>query len=287
MSCTDGNKGKELKNPFFIFNNGLNKQGIDSLPNDKQALLLKKYGFDGIEYRESSGIMELKEALDKQGLKIYTDYVKMDLDLLPEPFLPEWRETIPKLKDTGIILWIHIHSTKYKASDETADSVIVPVLQELADYAAPYGVKLAVYPHQWFVAERPEDSYRIAQKVDRENFGAVFNLPHFLRTDSEENIRKVIDLIYPKLFAVSICGADSGDTNNMDWDRAIQPLGEGTLDVYSLVEYLADKGFDGPIGLQCYNLKGEPEPYMKVSSETWKAFKKKYARSSTAGKEKK
>ena len=271
-----GQKERALKNPFFVFNNGLNKQEIPFIPFEEQASMLKKYGFDGIEHRETTKIMELKDALDKQGLKIYAVYVKIDIDQ-KDPYLPEWKEVIPKLEGTGIILWCHLHSAKFKPSEEAADSLVVPILQELADFAKPYGVKLAVYPHIWFLAEKAEDSFRIAQKVNRENVGAVFNLPHFLRTDSEENIDKVISLILPKLFAVSLCGADGGDTNNMDWDRLIQPLGQGTFDTYKLVELLADKGFSGPFGLQCYNLKGSPENYLPQSSEAWKAFKQRYS----------
>ena len=89
--------------------------------------------------------------------------------------------------------------------------------------------------------ERPEDSYRIDLKVDKENVGAVFNLPHFRRTDSEANIFRVIDHIYPKLIAISICGADSGETINLNWNQLIQPLGQGSMDVYKLVVYFADK----------------------------------------------
>jgi len=278
-SCLNGMAGQKrrtLKNPLFVFNNGLNKQGLPFISYNEQASILRKYEFDGIEHRETLKIMELKEALDKQGLKIYADYVKIDIDQ-QEPYLPEWKEVIPKLKGTGIILWCHLHSAKFKPSDETADAQIVPILQDLADFAKPYGLKLAIYPHKWFLAESAEDSYRIAQKVNRKNVGAVFNLPHFLKTDSEENIEKVISLILPKLFAVSICGADGGDTNNMDWDRLIQPLGQGTFDVYRLVELLADKGFEGPFGLQCYNLKGAPDIYLPQSGEAWKTFRIRYA----------
>lgn len=276
MNGFAGQKGRTLKNPIFVFNNGFNKQGLPFIPFDDQASMLKKYGFDGIEHRETPKIMELNGAMAKQGLKIYADYVKIDIDQM-EPYLPEWKEIIPKLKGTGIILWCHIHSEKYKSSDETADDLVVQVLQELADFAKPYGVKVAVYPHIGWLADRAEDSYRLAQKANRENVGAVFNLPHFLRTDSEENIEKVINLIYPKLFAVSICGADGGDTKNMDWDRLIQPLGQGTFDVYRLIELLADKGFKEPFGLQCYNLKGAPENYLPQSGEAWKSFKVRYS----------
>lgn len=269
-------KDRTLNNPFFIFNNGMNKAGLPFIPFDEQASLLKKYGFSGIEHRETPKIIELKEAFDKQGLKIYADYVGIDIDK-SEHFLPEWKEVIPKLKGTGIILWCHLHSAKFKPSDEAADALIVPILQELADFAQPFGVRLAIYPHAGFLAEKVEDSFRLAQKINRENVGSVFNLCHFLKTDSEENLAKVIELTLPKLFAVSISGADCGDTKSMNWDRLIQPLGKGSFDVYRVVEILVDKGFKGPIGLQCYNLAGAPENYIPQSSETWKAFKQRYA----------
>lgn len=276
LTALAAQKERVLTNPLFAFNNSLNKQGLAIIPYPEQAAILKKYGFDGIEHRETAGIMELKEVLDKQNLKIYADYVKIDIDQ-NEPYLPEWKEVIPKMKGTGIILWCHIHSEKYKSSDEAADALVVRVLQELADFSLPFGVKIAVYPHIGWLAEKAEDSYRLAQKTNRENVGAVFNLPHFLKTDSEENLDKVIKLIMPKLFAVSICGADGGDTKSMNWDRLIQPLGQGTFDTYRLVEILADNGFKGPIGLQCYNLKGGPEDYLPQSCEAWKLFKDRYA----------
>lgn len=271
-----GQKEKSLKNPVFVFNNALNKQNLPFIPYGEQAAMLKKLGYDGIEHRETDGIMELLDAFQKQGLKIYADYVKVDIDQ-KEPYLKEWKQVIPKLKGTGIILWVHIHSEKYKPSDEVADAVIVPILQELADFAKPYGVRLAIYHHVAFLAEKVEDSYRLAQKINRENVGSVFNLCHFLKTDSEENLEKVINLTLPKLFAVSICGADGGETKDMNWNRLIQPLGKGTFNTYRIVEMLADKGYRGPIGIQCFNLKGVPEPYLEKSSEAWKSFKLKYA----------
>lgn len=275
-TCFAANQGRELKNPVFVFNNAFFKNGESVMPYNEQATLLKKLGFDGIEHRETAGILEMKTALEKEGLKLYADYLKIDIDQ-EEPYLSSWKETIPKLAGTGIILWVHIHSAKYKPSDEAADELVVPVLQELADLAKPYGVRLAIYHHVNFLAEKAEDSYRLAVKANRENVGSVFNLCHFLKTDSEENLEKVIDLTLPKLFAVSICGADGGDTRQMNWDRLIQPLGQGTFDVYRVVENLAEKGYTGPIGIQCFSLKGSPEDYLKKSSEAWKSFKRKYA----------
>jgi len=265
----------EFNNPVFAFNNSFFKNGEAIRPYEIQAKLLKEFGFDGIEHRETKGILELKEAFDKEGLNIYADYVAIDIDK-DQPYLAEWKEMIPKLAGTGIILWVHIHSEKFEPSDENADELIVPILQELADLANPYGVRFAIYPHVNLVAEKVEDSFRLAKKAKRENVGSVFNLCHFLRTDSEENLKNVIDLTMPKLFAVSVSGADYGDTQKMGWDRLIQPLGEGTFDVYRLIEYLVESGFDGPVGVQCYRIPGEPEETLAESGKAWAGFKKRY-----------
>lgn len=269
-------KGKSLKNPFFVFNNSMNKQGMAFIPYKEQAKMLKELGYNGIEHRETTGIFDLLNEFQQQGLKVYTDYLQINIDQ-KEPYLPDWKQVIPKLKGTNMILWVHIHSDKYKPSDEAGDKEIIPVIQELADLAGQYGIRIAIYHHVGFLVQKVEDSYRIAMKANRKNVGSVFNLCHFLKTDSEENLEKVINLTFPKLFAVSICGADRGDTQKMEWDRLIQPLGKGSYDTYKLVKMLVDKGYQGPIGIQCYNLKGDPETYLKPSSEALKDFKQRYA----------
>jgi sugar phosphate isomerase/epimerase len=274
--CLTERDERSMGNPFFVFNNALNREGITFSRFTEQASMLKKLGFDGMEFNETNGLLDAVDAFKKQRLKIYTDYLKIDIDQ-KDPYQLEWKKIIPKLNGTDIILWVHIHSEKYKPSDESADEIIVPILQELADIAKPYGVRLAVYHHVGFLAEKAEDSFRLAQKTNRDNIGSVFNLCHFLKTDSLENLEKVIDLTFPKLFAVSINGADAGVTKEMDWDRLIQPLGKGTFEVYRVVEMLADKRYHGPIGIQCYNLKEAPDIYLKQNSEALKIFKQRYS----------
>lgn len=277
FSCKEDRRDEAFQNPIFVFNNALNQKQHPLLTIEEQAEVLAKLGYDGMEYKETDGLLEAVEVFKEHGMKIYANYLKIDIDQ-KEPYLPSWKEVIPKLGGTDMILWVHIHSEKYKSSDEAADEIIVPIIQELADLAKPYGVKIAIYHHIFFLAEKAEDSFRIAQKVNRENVGSVFNLCHFLRTDDAENLAKIIDLTLPKLFAVSISGADAGDTKNMDWDRLIQPVGEGTFDVYRVVELLADKGFIGPIGIQCWALQSKPEDYLTQTMSAINDFKVKYCK---------
>jgi len=78
------------------------------------------------------------------------------------------------------------------------------------------------------------------------------------------------------LFAVNICGADDGDTKQFGWDRLIQPLGHGSFDTYRFVKLLIDNGYSGPIGLQCYNLKGDIVETLTKSLQTWEGYKRRY-----------
>ena len=267
---------REITNPLFVFNNSLNKSGVDTLPLNQQAALLKKLGYNGIEERETAFLLGAIKAMSEEGLKVYTDYMKIDIDS-ETPYDLSWNEVIPKLKGTDIILWTHIHSNEYKPSDIVADEKIVPVIQQLADFAATYDVRIAIYHHIDFLVESADDSYRIASKVNRDNVGSVINLCHYLRTDSEENIENVLTMTLPKLFVVSINGADGGDTRQMGWDRLIRPLGEGSFNTYRFVETLIDKGYKGPIGIQCYAIKGQPEEYLTKTINAWKQFKSQYS----------
>jgi len=269
------NKKRTLDNPVFVFNNALNQKQYPVLSIEQQADFVKKMGFNGMECKETDGLLETVDAFQKKGMKIYANYVRIELEA-EHPYLPAWKDVLPKLKGTDMILWVHVHSNRYKPSDEVADQILVPIVQELADLAKPYGIRIAIYHHFGFLVEKAEDSFRIAQKVDRENVGSVFNTCHFFKTDSEENLEKVINMTLPKLFAVSIAGANSGDTKNMTWDQLIQPVGKGTFDNYRLIELLKDKGYNGPIGIQCYAIKELPLEHLAQTMKAVKNFRERY-----------
>ncbi len=277
---TIGQIKRSLKNPIVLFNNSLNGKDLPVLSYNDQALIAKKFGFDGLEYKEPRGFLQAIDTFQRQGLKMITNYSKFDLDA-KDFYQQEWKQIIPKLKGKNVIIEFVLYSKNYKPSDEAADSIIVPVLQDLADFAKPYGVRLAVYPHINLLAEKVEDSYRIAKKINRSNFGTVFNLCHFLSTDSLANLNRVLNLILPNLLAVSISGADEGETIKMfkasGWEHLIMPLGKGSLDVYPIIEFLAENGYDGPIGIQCFKLKDKPEVYLEQSGKAIKSFKERYS----------
>ena len=80
----------------------------------------------------------------------------------------------------------------------------------------------------------------------------------------------------PKLFLVSINGADAKQPG-YGWDRLIQPLGRGDFDVGRFLGKLKAAGYQGPIGLQCYAVKGDAVENLRESITAWKAYSARLA----------
>lgn len=255
--------------PFFVFEDGLWNAKSDS--PDYWASLVKATGFDGMELIGLEKLDGMLPELQKNNLKLFTLYIQIDLEK-EHPYDPRLKEYIEKLKNSGLHLWVHVHSEKYSPSDPAGDERCVKIISELADYAQKYGVKIAFYPHADFWVEKVDDGVRLAKKINRQNVGTVFNLCHFLKKDETEKLEEKIKNAMPYLFLVSINGADNGDTHEMGWDRLIQPLGRGNYDVLNVLKILKESGYKNPIGLQCYNIKGQPEEFLKESVEAWKKY---------------
>jgi sugar phosphate isomerase/epimerase len=200
-------------------------------------------------------------------------YVQIDLEK-EQPYDPRLEDFIRKVKDSGVTIWLHIHSDKYGPSDPAGDEACVTIIRKLADYARDYNVNLAIYPHSRFWLEKVGDSVRLTAKIDRKNVGAVFNLCHYLKTDDRDSLEKKLVKAIPYLSAVSVNGADDGLTKDMEWSRLIQPLGNGTFDVLNILRILKNNHYKGPVGLQCYDIKGDPRQFLKVSMNAWRWYLK-------------
>ena len=105
--------------------------------------------------------------------------------------------------------------------------------------------------------------------------GAVRKSSTRLREGEAGWEQKLIDAL-PHLYMISICGADGGNTKEMGWDQLIQPLGEGSFDVYPLVKLARDQGYEGPFGLQTYNIKQDAKTALTTSITTWRKYRERY-----------
>jgi sugar phosphate isomerase/epimerase len=261
-----------LTNPFFAMNTGTNRQGLSAA---QQAQMLKELGYDGIGYSGIGGIDEMLAELEKRNLKMFSTYLGVSIDPDRRNYDPQLKETIAALKGKDVILWLNVTSKQFKPSSKEGDPHAVKVIREIADMAEQSNLKVALYPHITSWVERVDDAVRVTKKVNRKNVGATFNLCHWLKVEGEQDMRALMEEAMPHLFLVTINGADSGDTKQMGWDRLIRPLDSGTFDTYRFVKTLKDLGYNGPIGLQHYGIKGDARQNLARSMKGWRDLRKR------------
>jgi sugar phosphate isomerase/epimerase len=274
---------KKLNNTFYCFANAGN---LLNAPEEMEAkaALFKELGYDGWGGHYGAGdYLARRAALDKAGLKMPEIYWNLDIDSTGVMSFKEGlKEAIMDSQDRGLLVTFIIRADFYQENQAEGDPFVVKAIQELADFAAPFGVKIAAYPHVNVYCETTEHSLRLAKMADRENVGAVFNLCHLLKAEGAQGWEQKLSDALPLLYMISICGADEGDTKEMGWDRLIQPLGEGSFDTYKVVKFAKDKGYEGPFGLQCYNIKQDAEVAMTTSINTWHDYQVRYRDESPA-----
>lgn len=258
-SAADGPGAARPANPFFAFDNGVGREL--KWPPAQQAAILKALGYDGIGYTGTENLTERQKAFQGQGLRIFNLYVPCYVDQ-PKPYDSQFKAAVQQLKDTDVSLWLTVQG---KA---TNDANAVRIVREIADLARASGVRVAIYPHKGFFVATAEEALRIVRQVERPNVGVTVNLCHELAAGNADRMEAIVRACAPHLFLVSINGADRSG----GWSELIRPLGEGNYDVAGFLKLLGQVGYTGPIGLQCYNLKGDPEENLKRSITAWRSI---------------
>ncbi|NQU22490.1 MAG: sugar phosphate isomerase/epimerase [Candidatus Nealsonbacteria bacterium] len=253
-------------NPFFAL--CISTHDPKSRAPADQAKLLKQLGYAGTAHVWLDGVHEAIKAADDNGLELYQIYVRVSLVANKPAYDARLKDVVKSLKGRQTMLGLLIQGKPPSAVEH--DPQAVKIVREIAAMAVESGVRIALYPHTGDWLARAEDAVRVADKVDRKNVGVMFNLCHWMRTDKQENLVPVLRKVAPRLFAVSINGADRDNTAELA--RWIQPLGRGTYDVYPVVKTLTELGYTGPVGLQCYGVKGDVRENLQGSIDTWRKF---------------
>jgi len=251
-------------NPFFAMDTATKDAAHQTAK--EQVRMVKELGYPGIGCTAGKELDEMAKELDKNGLRLFTVYLGVNIDPDQQKYGPELKETIEVLKGRNAMLWLFVQSKQHKPSSPAGDDRAVEILQEVAEMAAEAKVRVALYPHTGFWVERVEDAVRVAKKVNRKNVGVTFNLCHWLMVDAEKNMNSLIDSAMPHLFVVTINGADSG---GRDWKTLIQTLDRGTFDMRRFLKTLADSGYTGPIGFQGYGIGGDARENLKRTMNAW------------------
>lgn len=257
----------EKPNPFFAYCMEVNDSKKRSLA--EQAALLEELGYDGAGHQGLNKVAERIQTLDAAGLKLFQITVNADVSPGKQPYDPHLREVFQLIKGRGVQINLILNGRA--PSDTNGDVRAVEILRELSELARDSGTQIVLYPHTGCWLERIEDALRVADKVDRNNVGVMFNLCHWLRVNQDRNYRPALAAAMPRLFAVSINGAEEF-YERADWHGYIQPLGRGSFDVCAFLKTLRELGYTGPIGLQCYGIPGDARDSLAQSIHTWRDY---------------
>jgi sugar phosphate isomerase/epimerase len=251
-------------NPFFAMDTATKDATHQTAKG--QVEMVRELGYAGIGCTAGKGLSEMAKELDKNGLRLFTVYLGINIDPDHPKYGPELKETIEVLRGRNSMLWLFVRSKKIKPSDSAGDPRAVEILREVAEMAAEANVRVALYPHTGFWVERVEDAVRVVKQVNRKNVGVTFNLCHWLMVDEEKNAESLIKSAMPHLLVVTINGADSG---GKDWKTLIQTLDRGTFDIRGFMKTLRDSGYTGPIGFQGYGIGGDAYDNLKRTMNAW------------------
>jgi sugar phosphate isomerase/epimerase len=269
---------QKLRNQFFVFHNIIiGDNTYNSF--DSQVKLVKANGFDGVEIGSEESFDEMFEAIKKNDFKCSSFYVKLRVeDKNVDSFLTA---AIKKLKGSGTVISPHIERQTQNREGPTAaeDEAVIKLLQKLSDLCAESNLQVAIYPHKNFYLETTTHALSLVKKVNRKNVGLGFNLCHWLATTGEQERRNLyahLETLRPYLKMMTINGANDviSQESNL-WNDYILPLGQGSFNTKGLVEFATGTmNYQGPIGIQAFNIKGDKKELLLSTAEFVRQLKK-------------
>ena len=244
---------------------------------DQVVPLLKELGYQGLGGQ--AGDAAMAEALKAVGLRFYNGYLTLSFEDSKPALDEHLRGVIDQMKGHNSALWLAVQKVQKNGvavpkSSVEGDDVFIAKITEMANYAKERGVSIALYPHTGMWIEHVEDALRVADKLNREDVGATFNLCHWLKVEGgERDPLPVLKAAQHRLKFVTICGADAGDTQKLGWDRLIQPLGSGTYDVAGFMAKVQAVGYRGPVGFQGYGINQDPRTVLTRTMTAWRSLR--------------
>ncbi len=237
----------EFSPRFFAFKNGVAEQSPQA-----EAKLLKELGYDGVSqvFVGGDALAGRVKAFEQEGLQVLSIYLNVDDQAIDE-------EVVKPLAGRNAM----IELTVRKKSAAT-----VQAIRKTVAMAARHKIQVVLYPHHGFAVATIQQALDLIEKVDHPNLGVMFNLCHFLRNEDPATLEAVIRKAGPHLHAVSTSGAD---TDGKGWAELIQTLDQGDFPQTRLLKALKDVNFRGPVGLQCYGVKGDRRSNLKRSIQAW------------------
>ncbi|MDR0706143.1 MAG: sugar phosphate isomerase/epimerase [Planctomycetaceae bacterium] len=240
---------------------------------EQQNEMLSQLGFDGVAHLWLKGLPERVASAKKYSLNVTQVYFQVNLDANP-PFDQDLSKVLPCLKGQGTQLALLINGGK--PSDISRDEKAVEIINQINETAKQSEVQVVLYPHVGAWLEKVADTVRIAEKFNKQypnrKIGVMFNLCHWTAIDKSENLEQVLTLAEPYLKSVTINGSDTPEEIQSKKGNRLQPLDSGSFNIATFLSLLKKIDYQGPVGLQCYGIRGDAQEHLTRSIKTWRSL---------------
>lgn len=223
---------------------------------------LAQFGYDGVEFvgePELHDVGKIKESLTKNKINaasicsIYNaerDLISPDSQVRKNALL--YVKEVVKMAHSigaGVIIVSPSANMKINSTVTKEEEVawLIPGLQEAADYAQGFGVRLAIEPwnrYETYFLNRCEQALELQQKINRSNLGIWLDTFHM--NIEEDSIPDAIRLAGKNLYHLHL--ADS--------NRAAP--GRGHLDFKPILQSVKEIGYNGYLSMEILPASADP-----------------------------
>lgn len=178
--------------------------------------------------------------------------LKRHLDVAAELGIPFFRH--------DVVEWAWRDANQ--AEFEQTFALVVPVCQELADYAAPLGITTSIENHGFFM-NNSERVRRLIYTVDRPNFTTTLDIGNFLCVDESplSAVRQNLEyasVVHLKDFYIRTERPGDGWLTTLAGTHILGSIvGFGDLPMPALLSLIKESGFDGPISIEFEGLEDD------------------------------
>ncbi|PKM51985.1 MAG: isomerase [Firmicutes bacterium HGW-Firmicutes-7] len=258
----------------------------------KDLDLCEKHGYDLIEirtmdklkeYLETHTIEELAEYFKTHHIKPYAFNALVFFNNRDAAGYKEIKEELQYMCEVGQkigcknIVVVPLVTTKKFTLTQIKESA-VKVLNELADIAKPYGIRLGIefVGHPECTINTFGQAYDVVKAVNRDNVGVVLDCFHFHAMGSRMEDLKKADAA--KIFNVHIDDTEDFPIGLLRDDDRLWP-GEGAIDLDGIFSTLKEIGYSDMVSVELFRPEyytWEAEKAIKVGKEKTEAVINKY-----------
>lgn len=258
---------------------------------EKDLELCEKYGYDYIElrldmlaeYLKDHTIEDLKAFFAKSHLKPFAFNSIENINFCTPQ---EWEQLVELFtfgceiaKEIGNPYMIVVPTVTEGISTKNEQEVFedsVKVLNELADLAKPYGVKLSFEPigdRRW-CCNSIRQALEIVEAVNRDDVGLTVDCINFYMHDKCADMDIIRRIPKEKLFVFHLNDCEDLPLGVLDHCHRIMP-GKGVIPIKGIIEAVDAAGYDGPACLELFRPEYwgmDAEKVIKMGADAWKSY---------------